>query len=158
MDVQRVLDEYKHLDTKIATKRKSLNKDIDRFSNLEERLMEFIITNKLYIPIEDLIKYRDENGTVNEITLIDSDNCYRVWVAGDIADITEDGRYYFSDYTEGIYSYDEEDGLYHHHYHWHESEGDKIVGFMNLEIDDKVFKETTLLNIIENYVGEECLS
>lgn len=153
MEVQKELNNYKKLDNDITAKRKELDKTIAKFDKLEKKLVKFITDNKLYKPIEDLIKYRDEDGTVDEITLIDSEGRYSVWEAGDIADITEDGHYYFSDYTEGIYSYDEEDGLYHHHYHFHKSKGDDIVGFLNLKVDDKIIKETTLLYVLENYKG-----
>ena len=106
----------------------------------------------MFLPIEDLKKYEGED--VEEIILITDKKKQKHFSYGEIMEI-KDGHFYFSDYEQGIYEYNEKDEKYHSHFHYHESQGDKIIGFRDLKLDTKEIKESFMENILLKYLESE---
>ncbi len=116
----------------------------------ESKIDNYIFENKLYIPIKNLKQY--EGRDVYSITLIDDKGNFEEWGYGEIAEI-EDGHYFYSDYNNGIYEYSTKDRRYHKHFYGSTSAGDKIVGYVDLELSSGFVKESE-----KEYIMEELLN
>lgn len=152
MNIEKILNEIYKIDSRITKYHKSIAKDVNRLMYLEKQLDEIIVKDKLYIPISNLNKYKGQS--IDGITLIDSDGYYKTWDVGDIMEISEDGHFYFSDYERGLYYYDKNTERYYHHCNFVRNEGDNIVGFVDLKINNKVIGSKK--SLLKKYVGETC--
>ena len=126
MKVKTILKQKDELWQEINSRDKETQKLRDKASKLRQKLEKFFLDNNLFLPIEDLKKY--EGKDVEEITLITDKKEQKHFSYGEIMEI-KDGHFYFSDYEQGIYEYNEKDKKYYSHFHYHESQGDKIIGF-----------------------------
>lgn len=152
MKVKTILKQKDELWQEINSRDKETQKLRDKASKLRRKLEKFFLDNNLFLPIEDLKKYEGED--VEEITLITDKKEQKHFSYGEIMQI-EDGHFYFSDYEQGIYEYNEKDEKYHSHFHYIESEGDKIIGFRNLKLDTKEIKESFMENILLKYLESD---
>ena len=132
--------------------------DKERFPLMQElgkyeaKIDEYIFKNKLYIPIKNLKQY--EGRDVESITLIDNKGNFTEWGCGEISEV-QDGHYYYSDYNNGIYEYSTKDRKYHRHFWGSLSAGDKIVGYVDLELCSGFVKESERDYIVEELLNGE---
>lgn len=156
MKVKTILKQKDELWQEINSRDKETQKLRDKASKLRQKLEKFFLDNNLFLPIEDLKKYEGED--VEEITLITDKKEQKHFSYGEIMQI-EDGHFYFSDYEQGIYEYNEKDEKYHSHFHYNESQGDKIIGFRNLKIgsyfENEEIKESFMENILLKYLESD---
>lgn len=156
MKIKTIFKQKDELWQKINLRDKETQKLRDKASKLRQKLEKFFLNNNLFLPIEDLKKYEGED--VEEITLITDKKEQKHFFYGDIMKI-EDGHFYFSDYEQGIYEYNGKDEKYHSHFHYHESQGDKIIGFRDLKIgscfENEEIKESFMENILLKYLESD---
>lgn len=152
MKVKTILKQKDELWQEINSRDKETQKLRDKASKLRQKIEKFFLDNNLFLPIEDLKKYEGED--VEEITLITDKKEQKHFSYGEIMEI-KDGHFYFSDYEQGIYEYSEKDERYHSHFHYHESQGDKIIGFRNLKLDTKEIEESFMENILLKYLESD---
>ena len=115
----------------------------------KSKIDDYIFKNKLYIPIKNLKQY--EGRDVKSITLIDNKGNFEEWGYGEISEV-RDGHYFYSDYDNGIYEYSTKDRKYHKHFLGSRSAGDKIVGYLDLELSSGFIKESEKEYIIEKHL------
>lgn len=152
MKIKTVLKQKDELWQEINSRDKETQKLRDKASELRKKLEKFFLDNNLFLPIEELKKYEGED--VEEITLITDKKEQKHFSCGEIMRI-EDGHFYFSDYNQGIYEYNEKDEKYHGHFHYHENQGDKIIGFRDLKLDIREIKESFMENILLKYLESD---
>lgn len=121
----------------------------------ESKIDDYIFKNKLYIPIKNLKQY--EGRDVYSITLIDDKGNFEEWGSGEISEV-KDGHYYYSDYNNGIYEYSTKDRKYHNHCCHSRSAGDKIIGYIDLELSSGFVKESKKEYIVEKILTEKELT
>lgn len=154
MKIKTILKQKDELWQEINSRDKETQKLRDKASKLRQELEKFFLDNDLFLPIEDLKKYEGED--IQNITLITDKKEQKHFSYGEIMKI-ENGHFYFSDNTQGIYEYDEKDGKYHSYYYYRKSQGDKIIGFRDLVIgsffsDEQEIKESFMENILLKYL------
>jgi len=152
MKIKTILKQKDELWQEINLRDKETQKLRDKASKLRQKLEKFFLDNNLFLPIEDLKKYEGEY--VEEITLITDKKEQKHFSCGEIMKI-KDGHFYFSDYEQGIYEYNEKDEKYYSHYHFNKSQGDKIIGFRNLVLNNNEIKESQMEYILQNCLESE---
>lgn len=157
MKIKTILKQKDELWQEINSRNKETQKLRDKASKLRQKLEKFFLDNNLFLPIEELKKY--EGKDVEEITLITDKKEQKHFSYGEIMEI-KDGHFYFSDYEQGIYEYNEKDGKYYSHFHYNKSQGDKIIGFRDLEIGScfepkEEIKESFMENILLKYLDSD---
>lgn len=153
MKVKELLERKEELAKKIAELEKQLEPLKKEKGAINEALDNFVIKNKLYLPIDRLKDYAGKD--VYEITLIDESGEEYNFYYGDIMEITEDGHFYYSDYENGIYEYDPNTNNYHRDF-CHSRENRTIVGFRDLCLgyfttDKKEVEESFFENIYSRF-------
>lgn len=98
----------------------------------ENELKQMIIDKKLYHPIEELETYEPGDFISVEIVYLNEygDIETQWWGYEDILEITDDHKFYFSDYDDGIIGWSEDKQLYIYHF-WKTATEMKIIGFYN---------------------------
>lgn len=152
MKIKTLLKQKDELWQEINSRDKETQKLRDKASKLRQKLEKFFLDNNLFLPIEGLKKYEGED--IEKITLITDKKKQKHFSYGEIMEI-KDGHFYFSDYEQGIYEYNEKDEKYHSYFHYHESEGDKIIGFRDLKLDTREIKESFMENILLKYLESD---
>ena len=160
MKIKTILKQRDELWQEINSRDKETQKLRDKASKLRQKLEKFFLDNNLFLPIEDLKKYEGED--IEEITLITDKKKQKHFSYGEIMEI-KDGHFYFSDYEQGIYEYNEKDKKYHSHFHYHESQGDKIIGFRDLKLGScfkgiQEIKESFMENILLKYLENDIIT
>ena len=111
---------------------------MSRYMDLKSLNKKDFFEHKLWHSLDELKNYEaDEIDSVEIVYEADDGEFYTQYWSGDILEITEDHHFYYSDYGDGIFSWDEEDQTYYHNY-WHTKEEINIVGFFNLK---KTYKD-----------------
>ena len=129
---------------------KRLTKLHSENSALESKLINYVVENKLYSPINKLKEY--EGYDVEEITLVlENGEVKDFW--GDEIMCIRDGHFYYSSYDYGIYEFDEDTMLYYEYFRYKKSEGDKVIGYFDLVINDSI-KDTMLDDILKGVLNE----
>lgn len=156
MKVKTILKQRDELWQEINLRDKETQKLRDKASKIRQKLEKYFLENNLFLPIEELKKY--DGLDIDEITLITDKKEQRHFSCGDIIKV-ENGNFYYSDYECGIYEYFDKDKKYHHSYRCNESDGDIIIGFMNLTLGnvwkgrtriEESFMENILLKYLES--------
>lgn len=136
-----LLDDYKKAKAKyykkVAEFDAILNPLKKKYYDLEDRVEKYIITHKLYLPMEELKKY---NGTAEDISVI---------VGNKIEDFDFAGYYI----TDGILSCGGYENQYEHlegnEYGYNDQEYGitstvELKGFFNLNLGDGIIPETSI--------------
>lgn len=117
---------------------KEIIKDSEkRRTEISDICWQFFIENKKYCPMDKLKEFKGED--IYEITLIFADGDTKYFSYGDIIKIDDNGRFYFSDYENGIIEFNERKQKYCGSYLYTESEMD-IIGFYDLTLGS-LFKQ-----------------
>lgn len=117
---------------------KEIIKDSEqRRTEINNICWKFFIENKKYCPMDKLKEFKGEE--IYEITLIFADGDTEYFSYGDIIEVDDNGRFYFSDYEKGIIEFNERKQKYCSSYHYSESEMD-IIGFYDLTLGS-LFKQ-----------------
>jgi hypothetical protein len=103
----------------------------------ENELEQMIIDQKLYHPIEELETYEPGDFISVEIVYLNEHGDIETqwWGCEDILEITDDHKFYCSDYGDGILGWCEEKQIYTHHL-WGGVSEMKIIGFYNFRRTD----------------------
>ena len=98
----------------------------------ENELEGMIIDHKLYHPIEELETYEPGDFESVEIVYLDEYGHITTMYFGneDILEITDDHKFYCSDYSDGIFGWGEGKQVYIHHL-WGSASEMKVIGFYN---------------------------
>ena len=119
--------------TRIKERNMEQNRLAERNAILRNLNKKDFFENKLWHSLDELKNYEPDNYYSVEVVYEEDDGeFYTKYWSGDILEITEDHHLYYSDYSEGIFTWSEEDQTYCHHY-WHTAEKINIVGFFNLK-------------------------
>ncbi len=105
-------------------------------SNILKALKEKVITEKRYIPINDLKSICERYSTcdIEGITLVDDTGATKRLWNDEILKLEDDGSICYSSLAGGIFSKNESDGLYYNHFYGSSDKGLNIVGFFDLEL------------------------
>lgn len=98
----------------------------------ENELEQMIIDKKLYHPIEELETYEPGDFASVEIVYLNEhgDIATKFFGDEDILEITDDHKFYCSDYGDGIFGWGEGKQVYIHHL-WGTASEMKVIGFYN---------------------------
>lgn len=111
---------------------KEIIKDSEqRRTEINDICWKFFIENKKYCPMDKLKEFKGKD--IYEITLIFADGDTQCFCCGDIIQVDDNGRFYFSDYERGIIEFDKRKQKYCKSYHYNEKEFD-IIGFYDLTL------------------------
>lgn len=108
------------------------NRLVERNAILRNLNKKDFFENKLWHSLDELKNYEPDNYYSVEIVYEEDGKIYTQYWNGDILEITEDHHLYYSDYSEGIFAWDEEEQVYVHSY-WQIDYNFKIIGFFNLK-------------------------
>lgn len=123
---------------------KSIESAKTRESEINVICSEYFVKNKKYCPLEKLKDFA--NKQVKHITFILADGNKEYFRGADFMNIDENGRFYLSDFNQGIIEYDVNKQGYYWQYRGIAKKFD-IVGFYNLHIgscwESKLIEETS---------------
>lgn len=163
MTIKELYKEYKQLRKELneeENKYKKLIKDRqERKSRLYLDIEKLFIENKLYCPISDLNKYKNED--IAEINLVVNDEI-KYLSFKEIMKVDENGNFYMSDYESGIIEFNKDRNIYELHC-WGSKEDVNIQGFYNLNLGcwyntQRLIEETSyeyLINKADNNEEEK---
>lgn len=111
---------------------KEIIKDSEqRRTEINDICWRFFIENKKYCSMDKLKEFKGKD--IYKITLIFADGDIKCFSYGDIIKVDDNGRFYFSDYENGIIAFNEQKQKYCGSYLYTESEMD-IIGFYDLTL------------------------
>ena len=109
----------------------------DTIKEKSRQANELFCNNVLWEDIEKLKDYAGKDLWHIEIyyKVVGESQIEKDYLSGDILEVEEDGKLYYSDYDDGIIEWCENNNCYLWHKHYRTKEIE-LLGFCDLEIDD----------------------
>lgn len=130
---------------------RKVEKEKKELSELRKQRMKLFIDNKMYCPISKLQDFKDKD--IDSIRIVLESGTTRLYNYGDIIKVDKNGKFFYSDFNNGIIEFDKEKDAYYEHL-WGSKTKLNIVGFYNLKIkcyfDTKEIKKTQVEELIRN--------
>ena len=146
--MKSILEEYNKVQKEHSKASKIYNKTSKALHEVSNKIEKYIIENKLYIPIEELTKFKDTD--LSKIILIQDTGDTRDFWCDELMGIDTDGHFYYSSFNGGVFEYNKATDNYTGHYCGHPTNYN-IVGFINIKFSswDDLTKEQLEIVLID---------